>query len=68
MASSILDSIIGGTDKVSVGTVIGMEKRQISKKPRKGKWVVVGDALNRPPDCCSQRYRDTLIKRSQKTF
>ena len=34
-----------------------------NKVPRKGKWVVVGDALNRPPDCCSQRYRDTLIKR-----
>lgn len=33
------------------------------KAPRKGKWVVVGDALNRAPDCCSQRYRDTLSKK-----
>ena len=32
-------------------------------RPRTGKWVAVGDALNRPPDCCSQRYRDTLLKR-----
>ena len=45
------------------GGVMSAGSVKKSKVPRKGKWVVVGDALNRPPDCCSQRYRDTLIKR-----
>ena len=45
------------------GGVLNVGSVKKSKVPRKGKWVVVGDALNRPPDCCSQRYRDTLIKR-----
>ena len=45
------------------GVILSSGNVKKSKVPRKGKWVVVGDALNRPPDCCSQRYRDTLIKR-----
>ena len=45
------------------GVILSPGNVKKNKVPRKGKWVVVGDALNRPPDCCSQRYRDTLIKR-----
>ena len=66
VAGENVDSSIIGLNLCGAGTTTGIKKG--GRKSKKGKWVVVGEALNRPPDCCSQRYRDTLIKRPQISF
>lgn len=58
-----LNSVNTSSTSLNLTTTLANLKTKIGKKykvPRKGKWVVVGEALNRPPDCCSQHYRSGL--------